>query len=262
MRDTWIEEVTKVSGGRTRINIFFVFAIAHHQYTELQNISRESEIHQDILVLDVEDDYRMITFKVLNFMSLYLLKCYESRNSPANINPNLPIFGKMNDDVVINPHIFMKMVMILSKHKSESFVAGNQFFDPQWRPERSPPARDYVPSELFPSEFWWEFFSGILFFMNPEAVRMIFEYARCLPALMALEDPELTGVLRVKLNISGIAFNEHYHFTYFVDKLLNATKSLNEIQKYKEKGIFHQVPAMSFEQYDKLWNFMKFNNFF
>ena len=133
---------------------------------------------------------------------------------------------------------------------------------PWWGPNRDPNARDYVPVELYRPNSWTDYLNGPAYFLSPAAVSMIFEYVRCLPALLTVMDVEIAGLLLVKLKIPMIDLTQYYYPGWGIDDMLAAARTGMNIMKFKEISIVHSVPPISEESFLLLWNFYIKNNFF
>ena len=237
---------------------FFILAIARNSIKLLESIKDEVNKHNDIFVLDADDSYKLLTFKSISFYRIFLENCYKINSHIYN-----PIYAKIDDDVIINPYNFIEIIKNLMQTKQPLWTAGYAFINPVWGPIRNKAHEDYVPLSLYPRERLPTFLTGPTYFLSIESVRQIYEYFLCLPAIWHVEDVEITGILREKLNISVIQLKQFYHYNpqEHVRSILTFNANSTSQKWIKDIFVFHFYPNLSQEQ-QQIWNLMASHNFF
>ena len=195
-------------------------------------------------------------------MSFFLKNCYTQKLGKLN-ESRLPLFIKMDEDVVINAIKFGELIRKLSERKEEAFIAGMELRSPYWGPNREAGSRDFVPFDVYPHSRWlYDYVGGATYFMTAEACRMLFEYLKCLPAMISIEDVEISGNLRERLKIPIIPLTRHW-FPFGIQRDVLSAAYSNAITKEMENLIFvHYMPQLSDKNYKVIWDYFVKNQFF
>ncbi len=179
--------------------------------------------------MNAQDSYEFVLYKILQVMLLYLEKCYH----PLSIIN--PILIKMDDDLIINPILFRKIIENLALFPNPIWTAG----------------------ELV--ERKTSYLNGQTYFISGPAVHMIWEFARCFP-LQPPDDVELMGNIRDKLKIVAIPLNNYYTNGRNIGPVLKAARINVGVNEQRNKTIIH--PCCQEEDYRTIWKFFVRYNFF
>ncbi len=213
------------------------------------------EIYGDLLILNVFDSYSMLEFKTLSLMRFYLERCYTFGQEKN------PAFLKMDDDLIVNPFLLLKILKNLTESPIEYWAAGQFIVFPNNKPVKRTSHGSHPFYLFYPFDKWPpDFLNGPTFIFSGETVRIMFEYVRCLPALLGVEDVELGGIFPKILNITIVPLNQFYTPPKHIDAILKAARENVGQEKQSSIAIIH--PYFEEENFWIIWKFFVRNRFF
>ena len=206
MRSTWINKIQSNPKWRSQMRIIFLIAVDKNDQAVVNQMAKESNYSNDILLLDLSDSYKMHTLKTIAAMEYFLKHCFnESFDAKNKIEPRKPIFIKITDDIILFQRKLMEILENLSSSISDRYVAG--FIASGWNVQYA---------------------TGSLYCISPKAVKEIYEYARCITDLPFFDDV-LIGVLSQNLlNISTISIPAYTHYEKLPSEIRNHAGILSQ----------------------------------
>ena len=243
MRETWIKEIKSHPVWSQKISIIFVSAFSPYQrrgrYIK-KSLMKESKNNEDLLIFNQEDSYRLFTLKVLNYLHFVVENVENFRKRWDKEEKVDPIIVKMTDDVVVYPRNFINILKSIDNSRT-SFGMGGEARGFIYDFYRNPNHKHYVPYYIYSKAVIdGEYAAGICYFMSYSAAKQIFEYSKCLTALLFQDDAIITGFLRKKLGISLSHIEGIQHASTVYQK--NST------------AVMHGYPSMRLIDQSIFWN--------
>ncbi len=223
MRNTWIRDIKQDESYKNKVKTVFVLAAESSEGEALKQMISEWNLHKDILLIDLKDNLFMHAQKVLGFMEYFTQNCEQEEITKSLSGPKVqskqkfPLLAKVTDDVIIFPDNLIKVLQSIS-NSQETFFSGGIYI------------------------FAGHFASGSGYILSYQAVKEIFEFARCLNAVMYQDDVVFTGDLRERLGIAKMHFNFRDNCDHWTSVEFNSQTIL------KKSTLIHKTPGFSTQQ--------------
>jgi len=191
IRDSWASDVDSLA----QTKVIFLLGTIGNLTNDLQtNVTRESDIHDDILQVDFIDSYANLTVK-----SLMLLKWF------SNSCEKVPYVLKTDDDVYIN---LKNLHALVNKNKKTNLLVGTLICGAT--PIRDPYNKWFSPKYMYGKKRYPNYLSGTAYLMSRSITAKLYEAALKTP-VFHMEDIFITGILAQSV---GIRPEDNVGFSY------------------------------------------------
>ncbi|XP_077490573.1 uncharacterized protein LOC144101341 isoform X1 [Amblyomma americanum] len=168
------------------------------------SVTKEAELHGDVVVLPYMDTYRNLTYKFVYGIKWTLENC-----------PRARFVLKMDDDIVLHlPTLVKKFTGSSTGASSSSTPLPPKFHCCVW--DGMPVIRQtalpwYMSNEVYPKKYFPRYCSGSAVFMESAALRPLYNASFEVPYL-PVDDAYVTGELAAVAGIGHEALNRIYSF--------------------------------------------------
>lgn len=211
IRTSWASELNSL--GQLR----FVVGWPHHQ-NDSQQLRREMQLFNDLLVYPFQDDYRMLSLKTLALL----------RHSQRHCS-HVPFTIKCDDDVLINWPLLSKQLLQsyivppVTNNNSSSHLADNQLLC--FRLQQKQPVRNsndvwYVPMHVYSYNTYPDYCNGPAYVLGNASVQNLLQTLPHSEPVLFLEDVYFTGVLRKSSQIQIQSINRFMNLDPDLDSCL------------------------------------------
>ena len=254
MRETWILEILKFQESGVNVSVIFLVAIHSSDKAGLNAANNEADIHNDLLVLDLNDSYRMWSIKTISLLDYIIERCKKTvTNSPKIYRP---VIGKINIDTVINPKLLASLLLELSEHEESEFCAGSVIQSAVVF--RNATSRWFVPYTLYRKALYDDYPQGCIYFISFPAAERLVQLAYCLSAFLYIDDSVIPGVMREALSIPLRDFSQFYLLNNF--NIFKDTETGRNVEAYRNIAFIHNDKQLTYQDYDKIWKYLRTNN--
>ncbi len=143
------------------------------------------------------------------------------------------------------------MLEIIQNHEYRFFIAGHVFPNGKFAVFRENKPKSYVPKYVYNESKWGKFIHGATYFITPQTVIQLYEFAICLPSLLFIEDVLFTGILASKLNISRLSLNEFYELN--LNSIHPGFQLSRNFSRYSNIAIYHGKSSFSSREMHSVW---------
>ena len=239
MRESWISEIKNSKIWKGKISVIFVTACSPFQKKgEICYALREEyKTYPDMLIFNLEDSYRMFSVKVLNFIKYVITKTEKHWDRFTQTLQPKPIIIKLTDDTVVFASNLIRLIQILANSPNDLRIAGQTVPKNYHTMIRDPTHRHYVPEYIYGnSKIGVSYAAGVCYLISYPAAKMIFDYAKCLTAILFQDDLMVTGLLREKLSIPLLHTDDIEHRGNIYEKNSTAV-----VHGYPSFNIYEQM---------------------
>jgi hypothetical protein len=190
-------------------HIFIIGNSNQRQNQSYSKIKKEANLYNDIVMVDLDDQYKNILYKHLTIYDWLMKNCHQ-----------LSYFIKMDDDVFVNlkrlsKHLIVNFGLENSMKISKPFIFCNTV-EEYGKPERSLSNKWFVTFEEYPFNYFPKYCAGALYISNLAAVELINKQAREIPRFW-IDDVYMTGILIFGLEntIKWADFKKFFEFSSY-----------------------------------------------
>ena len=196
IRDSWGNDQDLPRGTR----VIFLLGHVGNESSPLQiNVTKESEIHGDILQEDFIDSYANLTVKSLMLLKWFSQSCYNQ----------VPYVLKTDDDVYIN---LKNLHRVASLNKKNKLLLGTLICGAT--PIRDPYNKWFAPKYMYAKKRYPNYLSGTAYLMSKSVASLLYQNSVKNSVKMPvfhMEDIFITGIVA---QYSGIRPQDHVGFSY------------------------------------------------
>lgn len=199
MRDTWLSmnkiylsELIDTKNSNLTLEIVHLFIVGNtnessneksSNETRINDIELESELYNDIIMIDTYDSYKNLLYKHLTVVNWITENC-----------PNTAYVIKLDDDVFVN-------IKSLSKHLINKFgmnPVDSTFIycniNDRALPIRNNESKWYVDNDTYPFEYYPRYCEGFAYITNVATIRLMQHQSKIIPRFW-IDDVYFTGLL-------------------------------------------------------------------
>jgi len=191
IRDSWASDTASLP----QTKVIFLLGTIGNLTNDLQtNVTRESDVHDDILQEDFIDSYANLTVKSLMLLKWFSQSC-----------KNVPYVLKTDDDVYIN---LKNLHALVTKNKKTNLLMGTLICGAT--PIRDPYNKWFSPKYMYGKKRYPNYLSGTAYLMSRSITSTLYEAALETP-VFHMEDIFITGILAQSI---GVRPEDNVGFSY------------------------------------------------
>lgn len=165
----------------------FVIGVDHRRRAQvLASIHNESRFYNDILLVDLDEDYMNLVYKHLALVDWASARC-----------ENVSFVLKLDDDVLVNikslaRHLIEHVLPATRSQREEKFLYCDIIRNSV--PVRQTSSKWFVHTKTYPFEFYPDYCRGFAYITNMNTIRFMSEQSRLIPRFW-IDDIYFTGLL-------------------------------------------------------------------
>lgn len=159
----------------------FVIGNDRQRPAVMESIRNESRLFNDVLVIDIEENYKNLIYKHLALVDWVTRNC-----------KNVSYVLKMDDDVLVNIQSLTRHLIEQVSSQQNKFLFCN--INQQSLPVRRNTSKWFVHSDTYPFEWYPKYCEGFAYITNLNTIRFMSEQSRRIPRFW-IDDVYFTGLL-------------------------------------------------------------------
>ncbi|ROT78671.1 hypothetical protein C7M84_002602 [Penaeus vannamei] len=213
-RTTWANATAQ--GFALKMATVFVVGRAKTE-EEAKIVREESQRYHDIIQMDHEDDYRLLTYKSLASLSWVAQRCQQ-----------VPWTLHSDDDIIIDVFGWAKVLQSVDANSKDKFLCnimtgGKVLREGRWS----------VDLAEYPASEYPYYCSGGMWILQTKQIPRLLEASKVEPFLW-VEDAYICGILRIHAGIKQLQLNDIYKFDF---NITHNVERLEEEQQQTKHGV-------------------------
>ncbi|CAO4371733.1 unnamed protein product [Caenorhabditis nigoni] len=211
IRKSWMNSEKNKIVAEKRMKILFLVGIDSNNEKENTVVLKEAQLFGDMIVVDLEDNYRNLPFKSLTIM------LYGQSKTPESVK----LIGKIDEDVIFYPDQLTPLINDGTINMSISAIYGNKRNAGVEVSNKNKRSKWFIPKSSFKCQLLPSYLFGSFYLTTRNAAEQIVKSTKH-RKFITVEDALISGLLAGDVGVE----NKQLPFIHMWDKLPTDTEIL------------------------------------